>query len=285
MFKSLNFVGYLSCLMVCMTAWTPSGNVVYEHNDVCASVTDVPQSECHALMSIYTYLEDGKQTALGRTWGKSTAVCSWNGIICEGGHVTELKLVGHRISGELSPAIGGLTELQHLSLIRTWLTELPDEIGYLKNLITLDLSDSPISELPSEIGNLSNLEELDLSYQCLVPGGSPNEMLLRMSIMPRMHDRALDELEKVAGLEKLRALNLSGNGLDEVPGFVYELKALEVLYLERNQLKYLPRRLGWMPALRELYLGENQIKRLPLWMGPLGSLEVLDWSDNPIQSR
>ena len=51
------------------------------------------------------------------TWDASRPACSWTGVVCTGGRVTEIHLPGDGLRGALPVgALGGLTKLAVLSL-------------------------------------------------------------------------------------------------------------------------------------------------------------------------
>lgn len=77
-----------------------------------------------------------------------------------GKRITELHMTN---IDSLSPAIGGLTLLQELSIHNSSLTSIPARIGELHELKTLDLSGNSITTLPEEILNLENVDSLNLS--------------------------------------------------------------------------------------------------------------------------
>lgn len=86
-------------------------------------------------------------------------------------HMTEID--------SLSPAIGGLTLLQSLSINRSSLTSIPARIGELQELKTLDLSDNNITTLPEEIVNLENVDSLNVSGNPLTDVPSEVEQWLQ----------------------------------------------------------------------------------------------------------
>ncbi len=62
----------------------------------------------------------------------------------------------------------------------------------------------------------------------------------------------------------LRKLDLSHQGLKEVPAFVARLKQLRVLDLSYNELTYIPEFVLKLPHLRTLSIGHNAVTSLPL---------------------
>jgi len=83
----------------------------------CSTVTAVAARECDALVEFYTATN-------GAGWLNSTnwlafdasAPCTWHGVSCSSGHVTELILPANHVSGTLPAALGNLTGLTRLRL-------------------------------------------------------------------------------------------------------------------------------------------------------------------------
>ncbi len=70
----------------------------------CASVTDVSQSECQALVDIYDSM-GGEDWTNQLGWKTSSAVCTWEQVFCDGSnHITEVYLETNNLTGPISPA-------------------------------------------------------------------------------------------------------------------------------------------------------------------------------------
>ena len=93
--------------------------------------------------------------------------CTWRGVTCTTGTVTELSLTDNRLSGTIASELGNLTNLTRLDLGNNQLTgTIPSELGNLTNLTWLSLSDNQLSgAIPSELGNLTDLTYLRLRGQ------------------------------------------------------------------------------------------------------------------------
>ena len=63
----------------------------------CESVNDVPQSECAALVDLYSGTNGSGWTYTGG-WLVNTNVCSWYGVSCNTGHVGGLNLWNNSLS-------------------------------------------------------------------------------------------------------------------------------------------------------------------------------------------
>lgn len=75
--------------------------------------------------------------------------------------------------------------------------------------------------------------------------------------------------------DKLPELDLSGLGLDNIPGGVRTLPWLRRLVLQRNRLQDLPEWIGELGSLQSLDLGQNPLKRLPKSLRRLRALTQL----------
>jgi hypothetical protein len=59
----------------------------------CATVTQIPQAECDALVDLYTST-DGSQWRNNTGWNLTNTPCNWYGVSCNGEHVIRLYLYG-----------------------------------------------------------------------------------------------------------------------------------------------------------------------------------------------
>ena len=145
-------------------------------SDFCTSVTEIPQSECEALVALYNST-NGASWKTNTNWLQTNTPCSWYGVTCGNGHVTQLILDNNQMSGSIPPELGNLTNLTYLDLEIDYLSgSIPPELGNLTNLTYLNLSNNKLSgSIPSELGNLSNLTDLVLSTNQL-SGNIPPEL-------------------------------------------------------------------------------------------------------------
>lgn len=90
----------------------------------CATVTAIPVAECNALVELHQ--NTGGAAWVNRTgwldFGAPTAPCTWFGVVCSGGRVTELVLPGNHLSGTLPASLGAFTALTRLRLENNALT-------------------------------------------------------------------------------------------------------------------------------------------------------------------
>ena len=104
------FLGLVS--VVVSLAWLPW--VSAQTN--CLNVTEIPKEECDALVNFYTATggPDWSDSSSNQ-WNKTDNPCSWTGVTCVDGHVTEIERRNKRLSGTL-PDLKNLTHLQTLNL-------------------------------------------------------------------------------------------------------------------------------------------------------------------------
>ncbi len=74
---------------------TPTNEISTSH-PICASVIEIPNRECAALVAFYIHT-DGKNWIMNNeewvgkdNWLTTATPCSWAGVACEDGHVTEI---------------------------------------------------------------------------------------------------------------------------------------------------------------------------------------------------
>ena len=190
---------------------------------------------------------------------------------------------------ELPPDVfSGLSNLEHLSLYRNAFTELPSGVfSGLSRLGILGLSGNAFTELPPHIfSGLSSLEHLSLHSNQLAE--LPPGVFSGLSNLERLalSTNALTELppDVFSGLSNLEHLSLDSNAFTELPPGVFSgLSNLEHLSLDSNALTELPPAVfSGLSSLR--YLGlSNALTELPsgIFSG-LSSLERLELDSNQL---
>jgi hypothetical protein len=122
----------------------------------CASVNEIPSTECEALVALYNST-NGPDWVDNSGWLATDRPCSWSGIECTNDHVHDISLSYNQLSGVI-----------------------PAELGNLVQLYALYLSHNQLSGvIPATLGRLSQLSELDLSYNQL--GGPVPEFIAQIS--------------------------------------------------------------------------------------------------------
>ena len=185
-----------------------------------------PKTDREALLVFYEAMGRPRDQLLN--WGSDAPLSRWAGVTTNAeGRVTELRLGGMGIEGNLPPVLGDLSELQALVLgnkIHTpnrsenvWISQIPPELGYLSELEELDLDYSRglAGEIPRELGKLLKLDKLLLAGNEL-EGEIPSELgnLSRLEHLTLAGNLFTGELPPELGqLANLTLLTLSGQYL------------------------------------------------------------------------
>lgn len=222
----------------------------------CAAVTEIPHSECEALVAFY--ISTGGDNWTNNTgWLQTSTPCTWYGLTCNEGHVSHLHIYGNGLSGHLPQELGDLAELVELWLVsRSLAGPIPSSLTNLNRLGVLVLVSSGFSgPLPTNMGKLTALRVLDLSGNQLT-GPIPPQL---------------------GNLTALADLHLNDNQLDgPIPPELGNLTQLVFLSLENNQLSGpIPPSLGQLTNLCDIDLSFNHLTgTLP---SELGNLTRIGW--------
>ncbi|KAG4383774.1 hypothetical protein GLYMA_13G152542v4 [Glycine max] len=243
----------------------------------------------------------------------------WDGIRCSNSRITQLRLPGLNLGGQLSSAIQSLSELDTLDLsYNTGLTgtvpqeignlkklkslslvgcgfsgRIPDSIGSLKQLTFLALNSNNFSgTIPRSLGNLSNVDWLDLAENQLegtIPV-SDDQGRPGLDLLLKAHHFHMGS-NKLTGTipEKLFNSNMilehvlfDHNQLEGgIPRSLSTVSTLEVVRFDKNGLTGgVPANLNKLGKLSEIYLSHNSLNgSLPDFSG-MNSLTYVDLSDN-----
>ncbi|NUM44874.1 MAG: hypothetical protein HUU38_09205 [Anaerolineales bacterium] len=183
----------------------------------CSVVSEIPQTECEALVSIYNST-GGANWNVNTGWLVTSMPCAWVHVVCEDGHVIWLNLLSNNLSGSIPSELSNLTHLDILQLSNNQLTgSIPPEIGDLTNLTRLFILYNQLSgNIPSQIGNLTNLVDLSLVGNQL-SGSIPPEL---------------------GNLINVNYLNLDDNQLSgSLPPEIGNMSSLTQIYVEGNPLE------------------------------------------------
>ncbi|MCI5161312.1 MAG: hypothetical protein D3917_04650 [Candidatus Electrothrix sp. AX5] len=272
----------------------------------CTDVTEIPISECEALQDLYNST-NGPSWQDNTGWLATDTPCSWFGVVCDNGELTEIHLAGNGLLGQLPETIGYLSDLEYLNMSDNELTgTVPDSIGFLVNLnglwvggnnITglsnfigncselthLDLRHNQISSLPSRIGELTKLSYLTIHENPLTDTSIPAEFA-NLSLLTSLsfQNSQLTRLPAPVGkMTNLKFLDLSWNKPMESLEGIGNLTNLETLHLNSTELTELPEEMGSLASLKELWLSNNFLTEFPSMLTQLTGLETLLFTYNP----
>jgi len=212
----------------------------------CNTVTEIPVSECQALMELYNST-NGPNWKNHTGWNQTNTPCSWYGVICSG--------AGHVDAIELSTA----DDFSN-----------PDNIGNGNGLT------GKIPDL-----NLPNLTDLSLAGNQL-SGNIPNfSNLPKLTILYLWSNQLSGNIPNFSNLPKLGHLYLWSNQLSgSIPNF--NLPNLVYLRLDDNQLSGSIPNFSDLPSLVILGLNDNQLSGNIPSFDNLISLEGVDLSSNQL---
>lgn len=241
---------------------------VKSQNFDCATVSQIPHSECQALVALYNST-DGAGWRYGIGWLETATPCAWYGVACRAdGRVSSLALGENDLRGSIPAELGSLTALQTLSLHSNHLSgTIPTQLGDLIALQELRLGYNHLNGvIPSQLGNLTQLQLLHL-YNNQLSGLVPSEL---------------------GYLTQLRSLDLVNNRLiGPVPPGLGNLAELDQLLLNHNHLSgSIPTQLAALKKLRHLGLASNQLSgTIPASLSDLVNLEYLDLGNNQLRGE
>ena len=255
----------------------------------CADQANIPKIECQALVTLYNET-GGSDWKNSSGWLSDTTPCTWFGVMCNGGSVTELKLRDNNLSGPIPPELGDLRRLDILDLYNNLIDgPIPPELGNLVSLTSLDLSYNKLlsGSIPPELGNLSNLRLLTVCGNSQLSGPIPPELgnLVRLEslCLSTVHEGGTQlsgpippELGNLTRLQSLDLANCLVGG--PIPPELGNLTNLTSLDLSYNQLSGpIPSELGNLTNLKYLSVcGNNHLSgEIPPELGGLFQLESL----------
>ncbi|KAJ0083977.1 hypothetical protein Patl1_30965 [Pistacia atlantica] len=172
-------------------------------------------NDASALNVMFTSLNSPSKLSGWKASGGDPCGQSWKGITCSGSSVTEIKLSGLGLSGQMGYQLSNLKSVTTLDMSSN---NLKDSIPYQlpPSLKRLDLSKNDFSgSLPYSISQLSELKYLNLGHN-------------------QLNGQVTDMFQK---LNKLESMDLSMNKLTgDLPHSFSSLSSLKKLFLQNNQL-------------------------------------------------
>ena len=233
----------------------------------CSEISQIPLAECQSLAALYSST-GGAQWYDHTAWMATTTPCSWYGVTCQAGHVTQLILEDNNLAGSLPGQMSGLSQASEFSFPHNRISgSIPASWSALTSLAVLDLSDNLLTgPIPTQLGSLSALQTLNLADNQF-SGPIPQEL---------------------AGLSALQVLNLGANDLTgSVPAWLGSLGSLRSLSLVNNQLSGpIPPQLAGLPQLQRLVLANNDLSgAIPPELSTLGALRELVLAGNALDGE
>ena len=195
-------------------------------------------------------------------------VCDWDVLACSNaGNVTQIGLSSQGIAGTIPPEFYFLLALSDLKMPGNRMHgQLHSDLGFLSNLQTLDLSYNDFSgPMPTHLGHLKDLVSLDFSYN-LFRGTLPTELGLLPKLQQlRLGDNVLEgsvptEIGQLS--QSLEWLALTGNPfIGTIPTELGQLINLVSLDLSQTALNgTLPTELGLLSRLTRLALQGTSVQ-------------------------
>jgi Leucine-rich repeat (LRR) protein len=212
---------------------------VSEEPFTCNSVSEIPTLECEALVAFYN-------STNGDEWGNwkttFTPCTDWTGVVCGGGHVTQLALAQKGIEGMFHAKIYQLDHLISLDLADNNLSgSLPDVTMNWPVLETFHIPGNQFDgNLPPTLGSLSSLKLLYVNSNQF-GGPIPPEIgdLSNLEVFYASKNRLYGEIPPELGnLASITNLSLDGNLIfGEIPAEIGNLTGLNYLRLHNNALE------------------------------------------------
>lgn len=204
----------------------------------CEDVTDVPVSECEALVAFYLST-NGAEWSYNTNWLEEYTVGTWLGVTVKEGHVTILSLYSKNLTGTIPEEIGQLLYLELLELAGNLITgPIPESLGNLTYLVEACLTNNLLTgPIPDTLGGMSSLQKLSF-----------NDNLIEGEIPASLGD-----------ITTLTKFSLGNNQLTgTIPDSLGKLINLDRFEVYKNNLAgELPESLGNLTLMKELIIFEN----------------------------
>ncbi len=256
---------------------------------ICDTVTQIPTAQCQALIALYDNT-DGDNWTNKASWKQTNTPCSWYGVTCGNGEITEIVLKDNNLSGTL-PNLSALTSLEKLELhnLKSEETVTPNKLtgtipnlSALTNLQTLNLARNQLSGTIPDLSALTQLQVLYL-YENQLSGTLPV-----LSTLTQLRKVALYSNQLTGNVHELSALtNLTylSFGNNQLSGPIPELSALTNLIefnLYTNQLTGPIPELSALTQLVYLRFDNNQLIGAIPELSALTNLETLRLTGNKL---
>jgi len=171
--------------------------------------------------------------------------CGLKSLPAGAADVADLRTVDLGVNAlqQLPETISAWSLVKVLMCPQNALTSLPSAVGQLHSLEKLVLSQNQLKALPVEIALLGKLKTLSVDSNKLGPH--------------------LGEVFAGVVADSLDELDLSTNGLQDLPSSMSKLRALTRLMLSRNNLQSLPDWTGELVKITDLDASDNKLRTVP----------------------
>ncbi|XP_050142662.1 receptor-like protein 7 isoform X1 [Malus sylvestris] len=237
-------------------------------------------------------------------WKNGSDYCSWDGVSCKKGCVSNLDLSSEEITGGLdnSSSLFSLKSIENLNLAYNFFnhTQIPSEFKQLAGLSNLNLSNAGFAgQVPIEISHLKRLVTLDLSTFYFPGTPSLNLENPKLDVLLRNFSELVElHLDGVnisaqgtewcqaisSSLPNLRVLSLSTCNLSgPIHISLLKLKSLSVIRIDSNNLStQVPEFFSNFPNLTSLQIMNSGLYgAFPKNIFQVRTLQTIDLSGNP----
>ncbi len=287
---------------------------------ICSGVTEIPESECAALIDIYNEANGDNRTHNDNRWNTGQicwdedtegwrygvkCICDENTPwkTCSSDRVRQLALRENNLSWSLSASIAQLTGIILIDISKNNISSLPDVrdiFNPYSNLGWLSFNENNITILPDSLyrsrialigmrGNpimvlswaISNMQDLRFLSIWSTPFTIPPQLRNLWLIRLDISNKWLDELpEDIGNLYNLQFLDISRNNISSLPASFSWLTHLENLFAQQNQLTEIPGYITWFTQLESLDIASNAISGTLDFVCNLSQLKYLYAIDN-----
>jgi len=250
---------------------------------LCATQSDILPAECETLAALYTSTNGpGWTDAATNNWFVTTTPCSWTGVTCGGGRVTEIIRTNQNLLGTI-PDLSALTGLQRLRLNKNQLSGNVPDLSALTGLTELWLQLNQNLTGNIDFSALSNLLDVRLDinqFSGPLTGITSLTNLTYLSINQNQFSGTLLDLNSLSGtLEKAFLTDNQFTGtLPDLSTFAN----LNVFFVSNNQLTGTIPDISGLTSLIKFGVNGNQLSGTLPDVSGLTNLQSLLVRDNQL---
>ncbi|WVZ54087.1 hypothetical protein U9M48_004950 [Paspalum notatum var. saurae] len=212
--------------------------MAYSVHAVTGNSTPENRTDRLSLLEFKKAISFDPQQALA-SWNDSTHFCNWEGVMCSKRRhrVTNIDLENRGLVGHISPSLGNLTFLKHLSLATNRFSgQIPASLGQLHRLQTLFLSNNTLHGVIPTFENCTTLEALYLNQNNL--GGEFPDLPLGLQKLELRYNNVSGTIPpSLANTTKLEFFDCIYNNIEgSIPDEFAKLPELQMLRASCNHL-------------------------------------------------